>query len=370
MASDNQRKALEGPLATSADKEGPYSIFTREKNGILSLTAVGTFFSNNANFPAIPALVGAPQVYRLPAPSVPSMPPSYRRGVFQRTDAGPAIGAVIGGVLSYKLGWRAIFWLLCIASGVCGIVLTIPPGNLPAVVGTVLRIPRSSPSLDANPLHLFLQPAVDLRLFITAVVYAVFYAVLASISSLFHVRYPQLNQTQLGLCFLSRYGGRVGYCGEDPGLGLSAGEAEAACCGRGRDGDAKPTTDNDFPIEKALLPILPFFLCIFVACCIGYRWCIERGTSLAGPLVLLFFFALASIGIMNALQMLMLDLVPKQGSSITPSFVSAIQPMLDALGAGSAYILLGGLCLVLSLPAVLLLVQFGPSWRTGRLVPG
>ena len=31
---------------------------------------------------------------------------------------GPAIGPVLGGVLSYTLGWRSIFWFLTIMAGV------------------------------------------------------------------------------------------------------------------------------------------------------------------------------------------------------------------------------------------------------------
>ncbi|KAJ7061486.1 MFS general substrate transporter [Mycena amicta] len=318
---------------------------------------------------------------------------------------GPAVGPVIGGVLSDKLGWRAIFWFLCIASGICAIVLIVfLPETLRAVVGNgsipgrpFLHTPlvpiigrgrrlssslavgsRPPPKPFQNPLPLFLQPDVDLILFITGVVYAVFYAVLASISSLFHVQYPQLNQTELGLCFLSLgIGMGVGSVIAGKILDWDYQRAKRKLLAVNGDVDAKPSTEDDFPIEKARLRILPFFLCIFVACCIGYGWCIERGTNLAGPLVLLFFLALVSIGIMNALQTLMLDLVPKQGSSITAcnnlvrcglgaGLVSAIQPMLDALGAGWAYVLLGGLCLVLSLPAVLLLVRFGPSWRARR----
>ncbi|KAF7301066.1 MFS domain-containing protein [Mycena indigotica] len=159
---------------------------------------------------------------------------------------GPAVWPVIGGALSDKLGWRAIFWFLCIAAGVCAMVLALYditfrpnlnfkseqtrrflPETLMAVVGNgsvpgnrllhtpIIGLGRRNPASHAlaahtqpgprgyqNPLPLFLEPDIDLILFVTAVVYAVFHAVLASISSVFHETSPLRNQTKLGLCFL------------------------------------------------------------------------------------------------------------------------------------------------------------------------
>ncbi|KAJ7061605.1 hypothetical protein C8F01DRAFT_1252393 [Mycena amicta] len=188
-----------------------------------------------------------------------------------------------------------------------------------------------------NPLRLFLQPPVDLILFITAVVYAVFSAVLASISSLLHVRYPQLNQTQLGSCFMLPLTVLVAL-----GMGMAVRSviaeklmdwdyqtAKRKLLAVNGAGDAKPSTDDDSPTYRegpsAHPPHLPLHL----------RRMLYRDVLAV---------VLASIGIMNALQTLMLDLVPKQGSSITAcnnlvrcvlsAAPSAIQPMLDVLGCG------------------------------------
>jgi hypothetical protein len=53
-----------------------------------------------------------------------------------------------------------------------------------------------------NPLRLLLNLDIVLLLFFNGLVCAVFYGVNASISTVFHETYPELSQTQLGLCFL------------------------------------------------------------------------------------------------------------------------------------------------------------------------
>ncbi|KAJ7090812.1 major facilitator superfamily domain-containing protein [Mycena belliarum] len=103
---------------------------------------------------------------------------------------GPAIGPVLGGVLADKLGWRAIFWFLCIASAICMLVMIlflpetlrtiVGNGSIrpPAIYNPVLPIVRRHPKDPAaerpavarktfqNPLLLFLHVDVALLLLI------------------------------------------------------------------------------------------------------------------------------------------------------------------------------------------------------------
>ncbi|KAJ7252085.1 major facilitator superfamily domain-containing protein [Mycena haematopus] len=320
---------------------------------------------------------------------------------------GPAIGPVIGGVLADKLGWRAIFWFLCIASAVCMVVMVLLlPETLRAIVGNgsiplppiynpVLPIigregrrrfaaTTTTPALASkrkfqNPLLLLLHADIMLLLIITGVVYSVFYGVTASIATVFHDTYPQLNETEIGLCFLSVGGGMV--------IG-------SLICGRLLDWDyhrlrrslraEDPTADetsdkaNDaFPIERARLRLLPAFLAVFSASCIGYGWCIDKRTSMAGPLILLIGVGLVVITVMNSIQTLMVDLIPTQGSAITAcnnlvrcslgaGLVSGIQPLLDALGTGYAYLLLGGLSALMA-PLLYVVMYIGPRCRARRI---
>ncbi|KAJ6573483.1 MFS general substrate transporter [Mycena vulgaris] len=318
---------------------------------------------------------------------------------------GPAIGPVLGGVLADKLGWRSIFWFLCIASAICMVVMILflpetlrtvvgngsipPPAIYYAVVPIIGRRASPSPSPTAaalppaprkafqNPLRLLLHLDVALLLLFNGVVYAVFYGVTASISTVFHTAYPQLNETELGLCFLAVGGGMVVgslFCGKV--LDWDYQRVRRGMPIQEQVDERTGKTDDAFPIEKARLRLMPGLLAVFVASCIGYGWCIDRRTHIAGPLVLLVAIGLVVIAIMNSVQTLMLDLMPAQGSSITAcnnlvrcalgaGLVSGIQPLLDALGAGYAYLLLGGVCALMG-PVVWLLVRVGPRCRARR----
>ncbi|KIJ29364.1 hypothetical protein M422DRAFT_188640, partial [Sphaerobolus stellatus SS14] len=83
--------------------------------------------------------------------------------------------------------------------------------------------------------------------------------------------------------------------------------------------------------------------------------------------------------IMNTAQTLLIDLFPKQGSSISAAnnlvrcslgavMVSVIDFILKALKPGWTYTLLGGICIAF-LPLNWVLVKFGPRWRMNRVNP-
>ncbi|KAJ7090815.1 MFS general substrate transporter [Mycena belliarum] len=318
---------------------------------------------------------------------------------------GPAIGPVLGGALADKLGWRAIFWFLCIASAVCMLVMILflpetlrtivgngsipPPAIYNPVVPITGRHSKKDPAAAAeryaatrktfqNPLRLLLHADVALLLLLSGVIYSLFYAVTASISTVFHNTYPQLNETELGLCFLAIGGGMVLgtlFCGKvldwdyqrvRRSIPVAQGQTVEA---------GKP--DETFPIEKARLRLVPALLFIYVVSCIGYGWCIERRTHIAGPLVLLVLIGLVGPSMFNPIGTLIVDLMPTHGSSITAcnnlvrcglgaALVSAIQPLLDALGAGYTYLLLGGIC-ALTGPIVYLVIRIGPRSRARRI---
>ncbi len=196
------------------------------------------------------------------------------------------------------------------------------------------------------------------------VVYAVFYGVTASLSSLFTEIYPFLNQTKIGLCFLAVGGGAS--CGTVSSGWLLDKEYQAvkrdlvkkamiqraeaeklANPPSSKANDTEHSTENtrkniimevtkeeNFPIERARLRTVPFLLIVYAACVIAYGWCLQRKVALAGPLVLQFFSELnlhavctdflitnivgfIAIAIMNTTQTLIIDLLPAQSSSVT-----------------------------------------------------
>jgi sodium--glutamate symport carrier gltS len=149
-----------------------------------------------------------------------------------------------------------------------------------------------------NPLRLLFYLDVLNILIFNGVLYAVFYAVTATISTLFSSKYPFLNETEIGLCFLAIGGGLV-FGGVVSGKILDADYkrikknlAEKA------KGDSEKhirpedvTKDENFPIERARLRTVPISTAIFAATCAGYGWSLQREVNIAVPLILQFIRA-------------------------------------------------------------------------------
>lgn len=158
---------------------------------------------------------------------------------------------------------------------------------------------RPPPRPVPNPFLLFTRPDLVLILLSMGFVYAAFYAVTATLSSLFSQHYSFLSETEIGLCFLAAGGG--GALGtvfqgkvldwqfrsvkkkfeEEKAARRAAGDIEEQKADPGHDGH-----DDDFPIEEATLRTQFIYIFIFSAASIGYGWSIDKGASIAVPLVL------------------------------------------------------------------------------------
>jgi MFS family permease len=235
---------------------------------------------------------------------------------------GPAVGPILGGVLADKLGWRAIFWFMCIGSGTCalGMFLFLPEtlrslvGNgsiKPPVIYRPLvpiigrshlpdgRCTKAPPRARVNPFKLFTYIDLDIILFFNALVYSVFYAVAASTSTLFGEAYPHLTVTDLGLVYIPM------------GVGMILG---ALLNGRLLDREYKlmrrkyeeqrdkekekqegrkvlanqADTELDFRIEMARMRWMPVFMLLYIGTLLGYGWCLQKKVNLSVPLILQF----------------------------------------------------------------------------------
>ncbi|KZS95891.1 MFS general substrate transporter, partial [Sistotremastrum niveocremeum HHB9708] len=357
---------------------------------------------------------GSASTVALAAGLIVDIAPPSERGMFLGAYTlgpmvGPCLGPVIGGALSGSLGWRAIFWFICIFSGaVLLVIVLILPETLRSLVGDgsipAPRISRpvfqfgkrsGSSNLErppqkplANPLRLYLNIDVLLILTFNAIVYSVFYGVTTTISILFQQTYPYLTQTDIGLCFIAVGGGCI------PGAWLTgklldkhyraldekykAKKAQQALDNE----DEKSLTpfeqkmDIDFPLERARLSMTPINLAVFLACVVGYGWSLESKVHIAVPLVLTFFIGWSFIGIMNTHQNLIMDLFPSQGSSITAAnnlfrcsagaaLVAVEQLIIDALNPGWTFVLFAGICL-LSYPLSYYEMMYGYKFRAAR----
>jgi hypothetical protein len=145
----------------------------------------------------------------------------------------------------------------------------------------------------SNPLRILTYLDVMNLLIFNGIVYSMFYAVTATISTLFQSTYPFLNETDTGLCFLAIGGGIV--IG-----GLVTGKLldkdykklterivrEASTDPENPLSAEQVARDENFPIEQARMRMIPFHLIVYIACCAGYGWCLEKGVNMAAPLVL------------------------------------------------------------------------------------
>ena len=153
---------------------------------------------------------------------------------------------------------------------------------------------RGSRKGFANPLLLFLYPDVTILLVFNGLIYSEFYAVTATISTLFQTTYPFLNETDTGLCFLAIGGGMlVGGVVMGKLLDAEYQRVKRKMIRRlERDPENKVnpadvTKEEHFPIEYARLRSAPPFFAVYVIAVIGYGWCLHSGVNLAGPLILL-----------------------------------------------------------------------------------
>ena len=138
----------------------------------------------------------------------------------------------------------------------------------------------------------------------------------------------------------------------------------------------RQTDLSDFPIERARVELTLPILLIGAAAVIGYGWMMDHHISLAGPIVMLFILGYTIIGGYQCLNVLMVDLFPKQAAAATAASnvvrcllgaaaSAAITPMSDAIGNGWAYTILALLFVSCTLgPAASM--KYGIKWRKAK----
>jgi MFS family permease len=330
----------------------------------------------------------------------------------------PAVGPVLGGILSQYLGWRSVFWFLVIIAVTFLIpFLIVFPETSRNVVGNGSVPPpllnmsllnylasrqatqdsnnltrsqsresqRHARAMLAkqrklrwpNPLNsmkMLAEKDMGILLFFNAIVFCSFYDVTASAPSQFSKIYG-LNDLEVGLAFLPFGAGSV-LAPSTSGRLLDWNYRRVARKA-GIAIDRKRETDlNVFPIEKARIQVALPFVLLGNAAVLAYGWALEVETHLAVPLIMMFFVGWAYNIAFNGMSTMMVDFYPESPATaiaannlvrceLGAGATAIVIYMIDTMGRGWCFTFVAGVVTALS-PILLILLKWGPKWREER----
>lgn len=340
------------------------------------------------------------------------------------TILAPALGPVIGGLISQFLGWRWIFWFLTILAGAFMIIYALfMPETCRNIVGDGSLRPhkayrplwqlgeealadrrhsrkRANQGSDSgNNKDLTLRPTISrvstkhslhvrrlnpfksltilfdkemfLLLMYSSIIFAGFYAVATAMPSQLAANYG-FNDLKVGLMFLPLGGGSIFAAAI---LGRLINWNYKRHCRRLGVPFERSKQQNlaGFPIEKARLEIGLPLLALSSAVLMGWGWAMQYKTHIAVPCVLLFLLGIGLIGFSNTSNVLLVDVNPGHAGAATAAnnltrclvgagATAAINPMIDGIGDGWAFFLLGALSFA-GAPMLLLIMKHGVRWR-------
>lgn len=133
----------------------------------------------------------------------------------------------------------------------------------------------------------------------------------------------------------------------------------------------------NFPVECARSRWCSPLLLLSFALMAGYGWAIERHTHPSIPLIFQFFQGFLSTWVVQCYSALLVDVFPDTPSTaatasnvarcvLSAVAVAVLQPLVDAVGKGWFFVILGVLCGIGGLVAQTALRKWGMGWRRLR----
>ncbi|KAL3429706.1 putative MFS multidrug transporter [Aspergillus tetrazonus] len=296
-------------------------------------------------------------------------------GIFQAGLLVPvAVGPIIGGAIAGSLGWKAIFWFLTIYGGVflCLLVLLLPETLRSKVAngsrtpeGLVTKYPlliyqrTTKKKIDLlGPLRMLLSNSAAPIIVFLAVFYAVWQMSITAMSSLFKSRYG-LSEIQIGLTFIANgVGSMVGTLITGKILDADYRRVKARYDASFESDPEQRTSqepsqserEDNFPLEKARLRLIPIFSLAQCLSILLFGWTIQYADKvhIAVPIVSTFITGWTAVSTQSLIMTYLVDLFPDRSAAASASLnlarclfaaggTSFVMPMIDGAGVGVAF---------------------------------
>lgn len=337
-------------------------------------------------------------------------------GIFQAGLLVPvAIGPVIGGAIAGSLGWKAIFWFLTAYGGGFLLFLVVfLPETLRSIVANGSRTPSSligrypltiyqrlskiewnreasTAAPDAKkridifgPFRILISKQATPIIVFLAIYYAVWQMSITAMSTLFEQKY-NLKETQIGLTFIANgVGSMVGTLITGKILDKDYKKVKAAYDAQVTQTDLENGTEltrsaaqseEDFPIEKARLRLIPIFSIIQCLSILLFGWTINypHRVPIAIPIISTFITGWTAVSTQSTIMTYLVDIFSDRSAAASASLnlarclfaaggTSLVMPMVNGIGVGLAFTI----CAIVQFVALLgpaIQWRFAAGWR-------